>query len=206
MRTADPKAPTKEKLLNAAMKLMLAKGFTATSVDEICAKARATKGSFFHFFKSKEDLGKAVVEHFHCRQQGMFAAASFRRETDPLRRALGMIDAVVAAMADPHTPKSCIVGNFTQELAPSHPEFRAVCAEKFDHWIDAFSADLAAAARARRVDLDARGLAALFVSIIQGSLILVKAKGDLGIAPTNLRHFRSYVETFFTNHKGARDA
>jgi TetR/AcrR family transcriptional repressor of nem operon len=196
MRTADPNAPTKEKLLNAAMKLMLSKGFTATSVDEICAEAEATKGSFFHFFKSKEELGKAVMEHFHCRQQGMFADAPFRMEKDPLKRALGMVDAVSAAMSDPRTPKSCIVGNFSQELAPTHPEFRALCAQKFDVWIEAFSSDLAAAARARlpSKQIDSRGLAGLFLSIIQGSLILIKAKDDLGIATANFRHFRRYVE------------
>lgn len=199
MRTADPNAPTKERLLDAAMKLMLSKGFTATSVDEICAEAGSTKGSFFHFFKSKEDLGRAVVEHFHCRQQAMFAGAPFSKKEDPLERALGMIDAVAGAMADPSTPKSCIIGNFTQELAPTHPEFKALCAEKFDHWIDAFSMDLTAAARARRppVTVDARGLAALFLSIIQGTLILLKAKGDLGIAAANFRHFRRYVEDHF---------
>lgn len=196
MRTADPNAPTKEKLLDAAMKLMLAKGFTSASVDEICAEAGATKGSFFHFFKSKEELGKAVVEHFHCRQQTGFAAAPFNAEKDPLLRALGMIDAVAKAMADPRTPKSCIIGNFSQELAPTHPEFRSLCAAKFDHWIDAFASDLRDAARQRTppAQVDARGLAGLFVSIIQGSLILIKAKGDLGIAAANFRHFRRYVE------------
>lgn len=196
MRTADPHAPTKEKLLDAAMKLMLTKGFTATSVDEICAEAGATKGSFFHFFKSKEELGKAVVEHFHCRQQDGFASAPYRSEKDPLKRALGMIDAVSAAMADPRTPKSCIVGNFTQELAPTHPDFQALCAGKFDYWIEEFSANLRNAARAQKppVKIDARELAALFLAVIQGSLILMKAKKDSAIGSANLLHFRRYVE------------
>lgn len=197
MRIADPNAPTKEKILNAATKLMLAQGFTATSVEEICAEAGATKGSFFHFFGSKEDLGKAVVEHFHCRQQDRFSSAPFNAEADPLKRALGMIDAVAGAMADPATPKSCIIGNFSQELAPTHPEFQVLCAQKFDYWIESFSADLDAAGRAhgRSAKVDARGLASLFLSIIQGSLVLMKAKRDPGIAAANFRHFRRYVET-----------
>ncbi|MBI5594680.1 MAG: TetR/AcrR family transcriptional regulator [Elusimicrobia bacterium] len=179
------------------MELMLAEGFIATSVDDICRKAGVTKGSFFHFFASKDELGKAVVEHFHCAQQARFSRAPFASERDPLRRALGMLDAVAAAMADPSLPKSCIIGNFSQELAPTRAEFRALCAGKFDHWIGGFSADLAAAAQARRMKVDAAGLGALFVSIVQGSLILIKAKGDPALGAANLAHFKRYVEAQF---------
>ena len=106
MRTADPNAPTKEKLLDAAMKLMLAQGFEATSVDEIIAGAEATKGSFFHFFKSKEALGKAALERFVRRQMEMFQAARFKRSRTrgPVPK---RIDAVIAIFQDPKMPKSC---------------------------------------------------------------------------------------------------
>src|SRR5437588_558763 len=46
-------SPARERLLDAAQRLMLARGFAATSVDEICAAAKLTKGSFFHYFESK---------------------------------------------------------------------------------------------------------------------------------------------------------
>ena len=53
---------TKGKLLDVAQQMMLARGFAATSVDEICQKAKFTKGCFFHYFESKEELGRALVE------------------------------------------------------------------------------------------------------------------------------------------------
>src|SRR5579872_5004492 len=106
MRIANPNAPTKEKLLTAAIKLMLAQGFTATSVDEIIAGAGATKGSFFHFFKSKEDLAKAALERFVNCQRGRFESAPFNPLEDPKARVLGRIDAVIAAFEDPAMPKS----------------------------------------------------------------------------------------------------
>ena len=65
MRTAQTHSPTKEKLLEAAQQLMLAKGFPATTVDEICEAAGFTKGSFFHYFESKEHLGKEVLDRFY---------------------------------------------------------------------------------------------------------------------------------------------
>ncbi len=63
--------PTKEKLLDTAIGLMLKKGFTATSVDEICQTAGLTKGSFFYYFESKEDLADAALHRFWQSQMDM---------------------------------------------------------------------------------------------------------------------------------------
>lgn len=189
MRTADPHAPTKEKLLDAAVELMLAQGFEATSVDEIIAAAGATKGSFFHFFKSKEELAKAALERFVSRRVALFESAPFHKETDPRARVLGWIDAAIMAFQDPSTPKSCLLGNFSQELAPTHPGFQSLCAESFSRSTAGLARDLAAAGCR-----DPQRLADLFMSIIQGSLIMVKAKRDVTIGVANLRHLRSYLE------------
>lgn len=192
MRTANPNAPTKEKLLDTAIKLMLAQGFEATSVDEIIAEAEATKGSFFHFFESKAALGKSALERFARRQMEMFQAAPFQKEKNPRARVLGRIDAVIAIFQDPKMPKSCLLGNFSQELAPTHPDFQALCAQGFSRSTEGFARDLSAAGYG-----DAARLADLFLAIIQGSLILIKAKKDVSIGVENMRHFRSYIESQF---------
>ena len=57
---SEPK--TKDKLIEAALRLMLAKGYPATTVDEICASAGVSKGSFYHFFATKEELALAAVQ------------------------------------------------------------------------------------------------------------------------------------------------
>jgi TetR/AcrR family transcriptional repressor of nem operon len=49
---------TKRKLVEAGIKLVRAQGYNATTVDDICAAAGVTKGGFFHYFKSKEELAK----------------------------------------------------------------------------------------------------------------------------------------------------
>ena len=199
MRTADPNAPTKENILHAAQKLMLAKGFTATSIDEICTEAQATKGSFFHFFENKEALGKAVLERFVCGQLAWFESAPFQKIEDPVARLLGWIDATINAFNDPSMPKSCMLGNFSQELAPTNPEIQSLCAQWFSRSSEGFARDAAAAAEKfpPAAPFDPKDLADLFLTIIQGSLILIKAKKDISIGVKNLRHFRSYVESIF---------
>ncbi len=83
---------TKEKILEEAQKLMLTKGFNATTVEEICEAAGVTKGSFFHYFESKEDLGKTVTEYYWQKMSGLIGNAPFRKYSDPLRRIYGFID------------------------------------------------------------------------------------------------------------------
>lgn len=195
MRTADPKAPTKEKILDAGMKLMLSKGYTATSLDDILSAAGATKGSFFHFFESKEALARALADRFYCGQMAMFEACAFQQERDPRARTLGWIDAVIAAFEDPIIPKSCLIGNFTQELAPTDPAMRALCESKFDDTAARFASDAKAALAAAGSKEDPADLAYYLLSVIQGSLILMKAKGDVAVGVRNLRRFRRHVES-----------
>src|SRR5437660_2207426 len=76
-RTADPDSPTKRKLLSAAEKLILKKGFTATTVDDICGVAGLTKGSFFHYFENKDELGKAVLAHSMENRRRMLESAPY---------------------------------------------------------------------------------------------------------------------------------
>ena len=56
---------TKRKLVDAGVSLMRHRGFNATTVDDICTAAGVTKGAFFHYFKSKDDLATAAVIRFH---------------------------------------------------------------------------------------------------------------------------------------------
>src|SRR5262245_66246966 len=87
---------TKQKLLDAAQELMLAKGYTATSVDEICEAAGLTKGSFFHYFEGKEHMGRLVAERFFSSRKEMFLSAAFRLKKDPWVADLGFADFLTA--------------------------------------------------------------------------------------------------------------
>ena len=75
---------TKRKLVDAGVKLMRRQGFNATTVDDICSAAGVTKGGFFHYFKSKEDIAKAAVVRFREGKRQDFDNAPFRKLADPL--------------------------------------------------------------------------------------------------------------------------
>src|ERR687894_684480 len=92
------------RLLVAARDVVRAKGFAATSVDELCKAAEVTKGAFFHHFENKEALGAAAAAHWAETTSAFFANAPYHQHDDPLDRLLGYVD----------FRKSIIAGNIAE--------------------------------------------------------------------------------------------
>ena len=198
MRETKELPSTKERLLDAAQELMLAKGFAATTVDEICETAELTKGSFFHYFESKDELGKVLLERF-CSSGARMHAGFCGSEQDPLKRVYCYIDAAVEMSQHPQMKKGCLLGTFAQELSDEFPEIRRICAKGFAAWAKHFGEELARAkARyAPKVPFDPEDLAEHFIAILEGSMILGKAKNDPKVIKRNLLHFKQYVHALF---------
>jgi TetR/AcrR family transcriptional repressor of nem operon len=199
MNKADSDSPTKQKLLDAAQEIMLAKGFTATSVDEVCEAAKLTKGSFFHYFESKEHLGRVVAERFHTSMARLLESAPFHQLKDPLDRILGRVDFLIALTSSGQGAKGCLLGMFVQELSDSHPAIRSVCAACFDEHAKILAKELddAKAKYAPRARWSARSLAEHMIAVIQGAIILAKAKQDRKVMTASLEHFKAYLKSVF---------
>ena len=197
---------TKRKLVDAGVNLMRNRGFNATTVDDICAAAGVTKGGFFHYFKSKEDLAKAAVIRFHELKSKQFAEAPFRRLADPLDRVFGLLDfAKEASGGAKGLTKGCLIGMFAQELSFTNPELRLVCEDRFARIAKDFETDLVEAKvrYAPRAAFDPKRLAMLYVSIVQGSLMLAKASASNRVLVENLEQFRAYLQFLFGRSRGS---
>jgi TetR/AcrR family transcriptional repressor of nem operon len=168
-------------------------------VDEICTAAGLTKGSFFHYFDSKEELGKAVLERYVIRKQQVWRSAPFVKKKDPLQRVYGYLDFAVQMYKKPEGPDSCLLGHFAQELSDTHPDIRSLCAEQFGQWAGIFKRDLDEAKNrfAPRRSIDTQGLAEYFIAILEGSLIIGRAKQDYRTLEKSLWHFKQYLKTLF---------
>ena len=200
MKTILSNPTTKTKLLEAAQRLMLAKGFNATSLEDICKAASVTKGSFFHYFSSKEDLGQAVLAHYMARQIQTMQAAPFVKKRDPLARVFGYIDFIIKMSRNRETLQGCLLGSFSQDLCDTHPAIGASCGGYFTQWAALMENDLKAAKKlyAPRVKFDTKSLADHFIAVIEGALILVKAKQDEKILAEQMQHFKRYIESLFS--------
>ncbi len=198
MTTQTTEKPRKEKLLEAARELMLDKGYVATTVDEICEQAGVTKGSFFYYFKNKEEMGKNLVQHFAQANGQKLMEGTCCESDDPLDKIFALIDCV-SKMSQKSENKGCLVGIFTQELSESHPEIRNICDEIFKQTIQSFSADLEDAKKihAPSANFDVQSLSEQLLVLIQGSLLLTKASQDRGVMERTLFHFKEYLKKLY---------
>ncbi len=172
---------------------MLTKGFAGTSVEEVCAGARLTKGCFFHYFLSKEDLGKTLLERF-CSKAKVSRSSV---EKDPLRRVYGAVDGAIQRAKECTKARGCLLGTLAQELSDTRPDIRAVCEEGFSIWAQGLRKDLEEARRryAPRRSFDPQSLAEHFIAVLEGSQILAKAAQDPKIVERNLLHFKRYLKS-----------
>lgn len=188
---------TREKLLDAAHQLIAAQGFAGTTVDDICAAASVTKGAFFHYFDSKNSLGRAVLERYCAEMQARVHVD--RRKRDPLQRVYAHVDAAIEMARDPRMASGCLLGTMAQELAETDAEMRVMCQQGFAGCTQELARDIeeAKARYAPRAPIDAKSLAEHFVAVGQGAFILAKTKQDIGVVEEHLLHFKRYLRGLF---------
>ncbi len=198
MKTINKTSKTKTGILEAAQDLMLKKGFVATSIDEICKKASTTKGSFFHYFKNKEELGIELVEQFAQGSIDLLKTACLEAGDDPLDRIYGLIDSFIR-FAETEDFKGCLIGTFAQELSRTHPGIISVCSSAIDLTTKLLKENLENAKEkyAPNSPIDIDGLANCLYSIIQGSIIITKAKDDSAVMRKNLSQYKQYIGILF---------
>ena len=193
------KRSAKAKLLDAALSVIRAKGYSATTVDDICQAARVTKGAFFHHFSSKEDLAVAAAGHFAAMADRVFSAAPYRELPDPVDRLLGYVDFRKAILQGTLPEFTCLLGTMVQEAYDTHPPIREACERCISEHAATLESDIAEAMRRHgiKTEWSSESLALYTQAVIQGAFILAKAKHGPEVAAACLDHLRRYLEMLF---------
>ncbi len=192
-------APARDKILNAAFTLIRTKGYSATSVDDLCTAAGVTKGAFFHHFESKDALGVAAAHHWSAMTSGFFAAASYHQLSDPLMRVLAYLDFRKDILQGALPEFTCLVGTMVQEVHQSSPAIAAACDASISGHAKMIEADVAEAMNLHGIAADwtSKGLALHTQAVLQGAFILAKAKGGPAIAAESIDHLKRYISLLF---------
>jgi len=196
---------SKTKLLDAAMNVIRAKGYAASTIDDICHAAGVTKGSFFHHFKSKDELAIAAAGHFSAMAEGLFATAPYRQAEDPLDRLLGYVDFRAAILSGELPDYTCLLGTLVQETYDTHPAIRAACDQGMSAHIAELTRDVTAAKSRYAPDAtwNAESVGYFIQAVLQGSFIFAKAKQNPEVIRENLSHLRRYLSVLFPQPRHA---
>jgi TetR/AcrR family transcriptional regulator, transcriptional repressor for nem operon len=204
---SQPKRPrptgAREKLLDASFVLIREKGYSATSVDELCAEAGVTKGAFFHHFESKDALAVAAANRWSEVSSAFFQTAPYHKHRDPLDRLLSYLDFRKSLLKGKVAEFSCLAGTMVQEVYATHAEIREACDASISAHVATLEADIAEAMKLYgvRAKWSAQSLALYIQTVLQGAFILAKAKGGPDVAAASIDHLRRYIELLFkTGH------
>ena len=196
----DTSHPTRTKLLDAALNVIRAKGYSATTVDDICVASGVGKGSFFHHFKSKEELAIAATQHWSQVTGALFESAPYQVVQDPRERILAYIDFRSTIVQGDLADVTCLLGTMVQETYDSHPAIRVACREGIESHARTLTPVIAQAKAlyAPLADWNAENLALYTQAALQGAFIVAKAQGDSAIATQFIAHLRNYVQGLLT--------
>ena len=199
MSPPQAKPDARSKLLDAALSVIRTKGYSATSVGELCTVAGVTKGAFFHHFKSKDDLAVAAAEYWSEMTGALFAGAPYHQHADPLERILAYVTFRKELLQGGLPDFTCLVGTMVQETYETAPAIRAACERCITGHAATLEADIEAAMRERGLSPDwtPRSLALHTQAVIQGAFILAKATGGPEIAADSIDHLHRYLESLF---------
>ncbi len=174
---------TRDLLLRAGLEVLTEKGFSATGIDEILGRVGVPKGSFYHYFESKEAFGLALIEHY-----GAFFARKLDRHflhplDSPLACLRAFVDDASAGMARFDFQRGCLIGNLGQEMGALPESFRARLQGTFEDWQRRLAVCLAQAQAAGELsrDVDPAQAAAYFWIGWEGAVL--RAKLERSAAP-----------------------
>ncbi|MEV8468133.1 TetR/AcrR family transcriptional regulator [Fluviibacterium sp. DFM31] len=203
---------TRERLLAAAKKLVMSKGFAGTSIDDVLRETGLTKGAFFHYFKSKADMAKQLMKWYAEGDMNMFRTFLARAEAahdDPMDQLMQFLTDFETYLCDPdHPPRGCMYALYTYEDDHFENSVKDFVAETLQIWtamyIRKFQEVIDLYPPARPVT--AKRLAEMIVSVIEGGLILERAYQNRGMTARQSEQFREYLELLFPTASARRAA
>jgi TetR/AcrR family transcriptional regulator, transcriptional repressor for nem operon len=185
-RTQSPKFRSvntrRLQILDAASELIGEKGFVQTSVDDVIERAGLSgKSHFYHYFKSKEELGHEVL----ARQfdvLGERGLAILREPTlEPIERLHVFIDSVVAIQVERGMKGGSPFGALATEMAEKDEGFRIRIARVFRNWTDEIAALLEQAKDRLEDDADPVRLSRFIVATLEGATTMARMKRDVSV-------------------------
>jgi len=189
------KRTSKEKLVRAARDLMLAQGYPITSVDEIINAAGVSKGSFYHYFDSKEELGLTAMHEFLADGAALMMDGPFQDVVDPEQRAIAFLKHV-ESIAMRLWDHGCLLVMFSVDLAGTSSRVREETTAVLLSLIERLATILRPLAKegGGNMPVTAKALTNMYLAIIDGSLVYARATGDSKSIVRNLKTFRQQIE------------
>lgn len=172
----DKSVETREKILMAAFDEIYSYGYQSASLSNILKNTGTTKGALYHHFKSKKELGLAVLDEVICASYRASWIEPLLKTDDPITTMTKLLIGSGDQMTDEDVYRGCPLNNLAQEMSPIDADFRERTRQAFTEWQEAIEQALDRGKFAGNVekDLDSKSLALLMVATLEGCMGLAK--------------------------------
>lgn len=194
---------TREKILTAAIQLFWAKGFGETSLSDVIESAQVNPGSFYYFFKSKENLLIAVLERYKELLHSVLLAPVYEKFSDPLDRVFGLLARYREAILATGCTYGCPIGRLSLEIAPEYDRAHALLAQNFSAWTDEVRKNLEAARERFPKSVDFERLAHFVLTVMEGGVMQSRSYRNVKPFDQAVEELRAYFDRLLA--EGAAD-
>jgi TetR/AcrR family transcriptional regulator, transcriptional repressor for nem operon len=195
-------AATRDQILNAASRLIHVQGYQSTSLDDVLRESGVGKGNFYYYFKSKEDLGYAIIDRIkHAFVERGLGPAFADGDADPVGQLHAFFDRALDAQRQRNCVGGCAIGNLASELSDVHEGFRQRLAGIFDAYRDHLAEAIRRGQRSGRLrsDADAARVAQFLVAVLEGAILLGKVTRDITVMERCVEELKEHLTLYRTS-------
>jgi TetR/AcrR family transcriptional repressor of nem operon len=183
---------TRQRLVEAALYLFWKNGYAATGMAEILERAKARPGSFYYFFKTKEELLISVLRLYVETLYPVVMDPVFAETDDPVERVFGVLGFYRKNLIATGCTYGCPIGRLALEIGEEHVQVHKLLSDNFDGWTAAIESCLKNAAARFPAGLDLASLSRFVLTVMEGGVMQARAHRSLVPFDASVEHLRNY--------------
>ena len=193
------KVSTRDEIVRKGAALIHARGYKATGIQEILNAAGIPKGSFYFYFKSKDDFCASVIDYFATSISETFKTHLQDGRLPPLKRLDKLVDFFETVYNNFGAKLGCPIGNLSLELADANEALRKQLESAVEGVISQIESCISEAQKNRQLPegLNTADTARFIFHGLEGALLHMKVAKS--IEP--IRTFRRYLKVYLSDHK-----
>ncbi len=186
---------TKDRVIEAAFQLIHRQGFHNTSLEDILRQSGVGKGNFYHYFKSKDDLGYAILDRLALWATDELGRKVFASGGDPVEEIFHLLDHIALIQRQAMCVGGCPLGNLALEMSDIHDGFRRRIGEILAGWRDHISEAITRAQDRGQLarNVQTQRLAEFIIAGIEGAILSARVHKDPSILDGCFDELKTHV-------------
>jgi TetR/AcrR family transcriptional regulator, transcriptional repressor for nem operon len=189
-----PAAPTRQRIIDSALYLFWLRGYAATGIAEILARSEANSGSFYHFFKTKEELLLAVLQLYLESLHPIVVDPVANKLRDPIERVFGILEFYRGNLLSTDCSYGCPIGRLALEIPEEQFRVHKRLADNFDGWTAAIENFLQEAKDRLPAGTNLQTLSKFVLTVMEGGVMQARTQRKVAPFDASVEHLRGYFQ------------